>query len=364
MRLFTFELKKILFSRRFLYTFVILLCVTVGLFFRNVAFQELALEEESKRVTAYTQEAQSLLRTLQKAPESESINEQVQHLARALNLLYEWSPLVKSPDWKNRLQVENDFLATLTLYKTAGGDFSIPNEEIAPTIAFNEQLLAKGIEPTFEGYSTKLPNYMQQIANFYINIGAIILLLLVVGDLLTMEFEQGSIRLLSTQPIRKTAIIHAKWATSIVIYLILTLGLFAIAWGVGYLFGEAGSFAYPVALESGSFITIQEYMLWGLLSTTVVMLLVISLLLLSSLFIKNAIVTLLVIAGILMVGFFGLQALPFTQQWFNPFLYVFAGMSIQQVGESWYQSIAITVVLAVFLYSVTLLRMQRMRDMS
>ncbi|WP_107942890.1 ABC transporter permease subunit [Metasolibacillus fluoroglycofenilyticus] len=363
MRLFIFEVKKILFSRRFLYTFAILLFVGVGLFFRNFAMQDLALEEEVKRVTAYTQEAQSILRVLQKSPESGQTDEQIQHLAKALNLLYEWAPLVKSTDWEKRLQIENDFLQTLTLYKEAGGDFSIQNSAIEPTILFNEQLLSQGIEPTFENYSTNLPNYIKQVATLYINIGAIVLLLLVVGDLLTLEFEQGSIRLLYTQPIRKTAILHAKWATTVVTYLLLTLGLFGITWGVGYLFGQVGSFAYPIFVEVDgiiSFITIRDYIIWGLLSTTIVILLAISILLLLSLFIKNSIVTLLITISILLIGFFTMQI--GVVNWLNPFLYVFAGLSIQQVGTSWYQSIPITLLLAIIIYILALLRIQRMRE--
>ena len=46
MRLFIFELKKLVFSRRSLFTLALLAALIIGLFLRNIVFQELVIEEQ------------------------------------------------------------------------------------------------------------------------------------------------------------------------------------------------------------------------------------------------------------------------------------------------------------------------------
>lgn len=363
MKFFIFELKKTVFGRRFSYTLIVLFIFILGLYLRNVAFQDLVVEEQERQVTLYTQEAQSHLRALTKAPEDEAITEQIKHLATALNMLYEWKPLIKSENWQSRVQAENAFLSAIIPYKEAGGEFSLLTTDAKRTIAWNEHLLSQGIKPEPENYSITWPNFMKQITDLFVNFGAIILLLLIIGDLLTMEFENGSIRLLYTQPLKKSAIMHVKWASAAVIYFIITAYLYVFTWLLSYIGGKSGTFLYPVMVETKenvSFITIAQYVQWSLLSTTSIILFVISLCLLISLIVKNSIVTLLSTALILIGGHFGMQALPIIRNsWLDPFQSVLAGISIHQVGSEWYYGVPIILLLAIILYLLSIVKINR-----
>lgn len=369
MRLFIFELKKLVFSRRSLFTLALLAALIIGLFFRNMVFQELVIEEQDKRVVEYTQETQKILRGLvaqvNKDPGDSITAEQMKYLGSALNPLYEWKPLIKSEDWQARLRAENEFFLLLQAYKEAGGDFSLNLKEIRRTIAWNDNLLMQGIQPEPENYSIALPNFMKQVTDFFVNFGAILILLLLVGDILTSEFEQRSIQFLYTQPLKKTAILHSKWFSAVVVYLVVTLFLYLTAWLVGLLFGKTGTSLYPVMLEtkgSFDFITIGQYIQWSLIGTTITSLFVISVCFIISLITKHSMVTLLATMALLVGGFFAMQVVPWdAQSWFDPFQFVFAGFTVQKVGALWYQSVPIVLLLAAILYMFSLLKINNTR---
>lgn len=352
-----------------MYTLAILAFLIIGFFFRNIAFQELVMEEQDRLVLEYTQEAQEHLKGLQiqvnKDPEDSVSAERMRQLGGALNALYVWRPLIKSDDWLARLQAENEFLNSLMSYKTAGGEFSLNSTEIERSLAWNDHLMTQGIKPEPENYSITLTNFMKQVTALYVNIGGILILLLLIGDILTAEFEQGSIQFLYTQPVKKTAILHAKWVSAGIVYILVTLFIYLITWLVGLLFGNAGTFSYPVMMETEAnfeFITIGQYILWSLLGTTITAFLVISVCLFISLISKHSMVTLLTTVTLLVGGFFAMQASPWNgKSWVDPFQFVFAGISVQKVGALWFQSVPIVLLLAFLIYLFSLLKINRTR---
>lgn len=367
MSMFSFELKKILFSKRFLYTLIIFALLIVGLFIRNLFFLDLVQEQEENKVIEYTREVQANLNSLglmlESNPEDTIKKEQYKHLGIAVNALYDWRSLISSEDWRAALTKQNEFLSALILYKELKGEFSLTTKEIKSTLALNEQHLTVGIRPESEQYSTSLPNFMKLVTSVYVNLGAIIILLLIVGDGLTAEFEQRSIQFLYTQPIKKHAILHAKYGTAIVVYIGITALLYAVTWLCGLLIGESGTFQYPVLLqfeEPYKFITIGEYIQWSLIGTTVTVVMVISLYLFISLIVKQTIVTLLITIILLVGGFFATQAISSDVLSFvNPFALVFAGVKVLNVAELWGRSVPIIIVLAIVLYGLTLVKIKR-----
>ena len=204
---------------------------------------------------------------------------------------------------------------------------------------------------------------MKQATSIYVNVGAIVILFLIVGDSVTSEFEQRSIQFLYTQPLKKTSILHAKYATSIIVFIVVTTVAYAIAWLLGILFGDNGTFQYPIMLnfnEAYQFITIADYMQWSLLGTTATILFVMALCYFISLLTKHTIVTLLTMLTLLVGGFFGMQAITSdVLGWVNPFGLVFSGLAVLNVGELWFQSVPSIVLVAILLYVLALLRINR-----
>lgn len=367
MSTFSFELKKILFSKRFIYTVLVLVAVITGVFVRNILFTDLVEEKEKEQVTTYTQEVQKYLSELKYyvdyEPDNEEKIELYKQLGAALNAIYEWDQTISSEDWRVTLTKKREFLSALLVYKENKGEFSIASSEIKRLIASAEHHLAVGIRPESEQYSTALPNFMKLVTSVYVNLGAIILLLLIVGDSLTSEFEQRSIQFLYTQPLKKGAIIHAKYGTALVVYVIVTALTYLLTWLLGMFFGKVGTFQYPVMFsnqDTYKFITISEYIQWSLIGMSVMIVMVIALNLFFSVMMKHTIVTLLVTLFLLVVGFFALQ--PITTNiinWVNPFAFTFAGMNVLKVDDLWVQSVPIIIILAVIFYMFTLFKIKR-----
>ncbi|MFD2043268.1 ABC transporter permease [Ornithinibacillus salinisoli] len=361
MKLLHFELKKMLFSKKFLYLMLILIAVVVLLFLRNVIFDTYVEKEERQRIEELEQVSQSNFRmhqqTLAQAPEDEEAQKLQQINGPLLDRLYELRTLITTEDWQYKLTVENEALAYIKEYKEEGGDFPLSYKEIDHRFALNEKLLEEDIRPEHDTYSKTLPNFMRMIVNLLVNFGAIIIILLLVGDIMSSEFENRSIQLLFMQPLKRTHIITSKFWTSIVSYIVtigIILGAVVIA---GLLFGEKGTFDYPVVMEKNNvitFLTVSEYITKALILVSVTIFMVISLTLFYSLLFKHTLSTLFVLLGTFLIGY-GLTTFiswP-TFAWFNPFQYLWPEeMILYQNDRAWYQGVLMTLLMTITFYFI------------
>jgi len=58
MTILSFEIKKLLFSKRFLYTLLVLVLLVVGVFVQNIFFQDLVEDEEKNKAEELIHEEQ------------------------------------------------------------------------------------------------------------------------------------------------------------------------------------------------------------------------------------------------------------------------------------------------------------------
>lgn len=361
MRLFQFELKKIVFSKRFLYIMAFVILCIGALFLRNHIFQATIQQEREQQILSVMREGQrnlsQLQLTVENNPEDTVAKEKNIRMGEIVNTLYDVRKAFLAGDWQQELQTENLFLTQLQDYKAMGGEFSYLNADIKRTLARNTEHLATNIAPEHETYSIALPNFMKQMIDIFVNFGVIAVLLILVGDMLTTEFEQRSIHFLYTQPLKKGAVIHSKYWSAVTIYGVVTLCSLITAWGVSLLFGEQGTFSYPVLIEENgifSFMSISEYIVAALTSATVIVLLFISLCLVFSLLFKNTIVSLLTILVLLIGGYALFEQLSFANiAWLNPFQYVLAKETISEIGYDWYKGIGVTLAATCLCYIVS-----------
>lgn len=362
MKLLLFECKKLFFTKRFLYTIVVLMVLIIGLFVRNWFFQDIIAEQEENRIISLTREVQENLRFVGKEvevnPENENSQDKLSVMSEAINLIYEWRPLIDSPDWQQRLETESQFLEAIGSYKDLGGEFSLTSGEITRTLALNEELLAKGIQPEDPVLSTALPNFFLQLTQLYVNAGAIILFVILAGDLMTNEFEQRSIQFLFTQPVKKSHILHAKGISMALFYSMISITILGIGGAVAFLFGDAGNWQYPVQglSDPNEFIPISTFVSQTLLATTVAILAVIGLVLLISVIIKQSIGTFLVTLVFLFGGYLVFLQL---MNGMNPFGAVFAGRTVQQLGEVHWLSYLTLGSIAIVTYGLAIFQMKR-----
>lgn len=371
MRLFQFELKKIVFSKRFLYIMAFVILCIGALFLRNHIFQATIQQEREEYILSAMREGQKnisqLELTIENNPKDEVAKEKIIRMEEIINTLFDMRKAFHASDWQQELRIENLFLAQLQDYKAMGGEFSYLSEDIKRTLAYNTKHIATNIAPEHETYSTALPNFMKQIIDIIVNFGIIAVVLILVGDSLTTEFEQRSIQFLYTQPLKKSAIIRSKFWSAVIIYGVVTLCSLVTAWGVALLFGKQGTFLYPILIEENgifSFMTITEYGIAALTSVTVIILFVISLCLIVSLLFKNTIVSLLTVLILLIGGYALFAQLSFSNiEWLNPFEYVLAKETIHKVGYDWYKGIGVTLTAAFLCYIISLLRIRFVRTM-
>lgn len=365
MHLIQLELKKFLKDKRFFYLTIILFLSIVFLFVRNELLTEYVEREAMQEVESHIRISisnDSMIRsTLESNPEHENL-EHLEHLQGIneiiLDTLYDLRSSLSSDDWRTTLTLENEFLLLVEEYKNAEGDFAISQAEIERTLAFNQKLLDENIQPEHDKFSTALPNFLKMVVGLFINLGAMILILLFVGDLVSTEFENHSINLMFTQPLNKKHIIMSKTFLSVLVYTVLTFIVLGTTYLLGTIFGNHGTFNYPVLIEKNgaiAFITIADYIKQGLIVVSATALLVITLSIFYSLILKHTLSTLLLLLGTAAVGYV-ITLIPWKVVfWFNPFQYIVADERILfQNGTVWYQGIAAALVISIFLILVNL----------
>lgn len=359
MRLLSFELKKIIFSKKFLY---ILLGIVIGialLMARNIVFESSIQKEARERIDELLEFNFANSKIHQTALEADPENEEEEELqslnSAMINILYEVRELQAPNKFEERLKLETEYYSIAEEYKQKGGDHLLTYQEISHTLALNEKLQESSIPPEHEEYSRALPNFIKQVMDLFISLGAIIIILLLVGEIMSSEFENRSINLLFTQPLKRTHIITSKLLASIILYVLTTIFLFVVTLIIGYVFGYRGFFDYPIVIEVQQQIetlTITEYLQMSITLISVCIFLIISLCLLFSLFFKHTLVTLFSILGALLIGYVLTEFVSWAPLvWINPFQYVLPKEIILfQNGREWWQGIPVALLLTAIVY--------------
>lgn len=369
MRLFLFELKKIIWNRKFLYILAALLCAIGVLFGRNLMFQDYVDDQQKKEASLflgrsmtnnniYNDQLEKRGGEDAEIEEKKALNGRIMRFARELrDSLYE-------DDWQASLFIENQLMFAIEEYKMTGEDFPISNEEIEYRLARNHMLLELEIPPEFEKYPIAYPNFLKQVVDIFIGYGGILIILLLIGEILTREFEYHSIQLLFTLPLERDKIIWTKFFSAILI----SITSFAVVIGIGFLIGkflgEDGSFAYPVLIEKAGifyYMPIKDYIFYVLLLFSMMLIFTITLYLFFSLTFKQLLPTLFATVVTL---FFGYQLGNFIKwtpiAWVNPFQYLFPNVSVLYQNEQlFYQGMMVTVLLMILFLVMSLLKIRK-----
>ncbi|MGP4072932.1 ABC transporter permease subunit [Piscibacillus sp. B03] len=360
MKLLVFEFKKLFFSKKFLVLLAFLVALVILLFFRNVILEDYVLDEKlsdyNYLIEVSEMNASHYNRQLEQHLEEGTEEYEEIEVLQEMNLellvtAKELHSLVGTDHWQQQLNVEVSFMEQVRDYRMAGGEYPISEEEIRHTIALNYQLLTQGLPKEIENYSQAPPNFLLQVVNLWVTLGALVVVLLLIGDLMTNEFESRSINLLFTQPFNRTHIIVSKFVSSLVVYLMVLVVVLLASLGVSYLFGTKGDFQYPVIIEVDGVLralTVVEYVAQAVGLMSVMVIFTISLYLLYNLLFKQTIMTLFALLGTLVLGYILTTTISMDAlAWFNPFKYVLPEQAIlTQENERWYDAIPVTLVVS------------------
>lgn len=370
MTLFRFELKKLLFSKKTLAVLAVLAAFVILLFVRNLTFQTQVEKAERQAIDAQVRTSQANGRAhillLEKNPDDEQQKELQTVNLEIRDPLYDLAANFSHEDWKHNLEVQNGILETTLTYKELGGESPLSVKEIERTIAQNNEFLKRGIRTEHSAYSIAVPNFLQQIVSLWMYGGGLLLVLLLAGDILTSEYESQSVNLLFTQPIRKAQWLLSKLGAACIAYVLALFAALITAAAVSSLFGDKGSFRYPVLIEkdgSPAFSNLGVQLIEGIIITSVLALLVISLILLYSLYAKKTLPVLTAVLGTLGAGY-GITKLFDTSipSWLNPFLNLFSSDLLHlQNGRTWYEALPITLVAAIVLVIAAIREVRKSR---
>ncbi|HEY4600980.1 MAG TPA: ABC transporter permease subunit [Cerasibacillus sp.] len=362
MKLIRFELRKLIYSKKFLYLLAFIIIGIVGLFVRNVLFQEKVIKEEKEQINSYQRQSywleDSYEQQLIRKPNDEEAKERLQLMQHISEALRHKAELIGSPsDWREFLEWDNTFMTYVLAYLDREGEFGINKRDITHKQAINNRLLEDNISPEHR-YSISMPLFLKQMVDLFINLGGLIILLVLVGDILVYEFENESIKLLYTQPLKRTGIFVSKFVTVCIVYFIIIGLLFGLASMLSYTFGEKGTFQYPILIEKHQqldFITVFEYIFQAMVTTTVTLFLMVSLSLLYSILFKQTLFMLFSVVLTLFGGFALFSIIPWSfMSWVNPFQYLLGEERIiKQIFQSWYDGIPIIIALTILLVIIT-----------
>lgn len=359
MKLWLFECKKVVWTPKFVWIAVLFIAAIGALLFRNILLEDYIEDKTKKEIDAFIQESDSLdssyKLTLERLGGKDEETEKLQEMNNETrDILLDLKDVVATDNWQAWLTMENEFVTQIRDFRTEGGDHSLPGEDISYALALNNTLLSKEIPPEYENYSYSYPNFLKQAIDLFITFVSFILIALLLGELLTGEFEKQSINLLFTQPNKRTHIIWSKFSCALGVYIIMTGLLMLTATLVSKAFGHSGTFQYPVIIEKSGALTsipIVDYIYQALIINAVVVIFIIALYLYYSLIFKQTLTALFALLATVAAGY-GLTMIVTWRPlyWLNPFQYVLAEDAILlQNNAEWYQGIPVTLLIGVVL---------------
>lgn len=357
MRHFVFEIKKLLFTKKFLIALCFIIAAISLLFIRNYTFQDYAAEIERKeiqRIVKFHRDVDYTLSYYLRENDGDKIA--IEKLARNEEVLQKalvWSTTYnRQEDWSSILEKENAYLHSLQVLIDAEDEIPLTMEEIKDRLMFNEELLARNISPEYEDYSIALPNFMKQIIDFIVMYGALVIILILISDLLSGEFESRTLLFQFSQPLKRSNIIFSKFFSAIIMYILVLGTVLVTTFALPTFFGEKGDFNYPVFIEVSNGIhpiSISDYVQSAIIANFVFALLIIALYLLFSLITKHTLLTLVSVTSIALAG--AMLAMFIKGKLIallNPFRYLLSMEFITiQNNQNWYDSIIVSLLLTI-----------------
>lgn len=172
-----------------------------------------------------------------------------------ISLLSKKLDAIKNKNWKQELElsIKYDNLMIKGINDnivTSGESVS----EINNRINQNELLLKNNIEPIIEDCSIKGYNLIILLFINMIPLISVVLIILLFGDTISTEVEDGSIKLLLIQSISRSKILISKIISNIMLCAALFVFIFGSLFIVAGLIKGFGSLNYPLKFYCGSFI--------------------------------------------------------------------------------------------------------------
>ncbi|WP_139902595.1 ABC transporter permease subunit [Clostridium thermarum] len=234
------EIRKFFCKRKNILTILGLCALLLIYVFANNSLDNLKTESKLSSYKEELKSSQDSLTTLKQTYDSsksdmKKLGMLIQRLEENIELMNERNSSALRGDWKteikNQIELDKNLLSDINLGNAISGE---DTASIEKRIKKNQLLLDSNIEPVNEEASMTAYNFIRLAFRDVLPIVLIIFVLLLSSDVVSSESDEGTFKVLLTQPISRAKILFSKIIAISCIITIITfaiLGLFFLALG-------------------------------------------------------------------------------------------------------------------------------------
>ncbi|WP_071460615.1 ABC transporter permease [Bacillus massilinigeriensis] len=293
--LILFELIKFKKKRKNIVIFSLFLLIVLLFFILNnkmsSTYAESRIQEEKFAIESLQEAIQNLPQDskVDISSVSESYNSE-------LNLRQDLLRAYQEDNWlvalEKQIMLDQNSLESLDKGNVIGGE---PREVVEKRLAINEELLHKKIKPEESYYGTSGIQFLKNILKLGMSFSGLLLSIFLIGDILSNEYEKGTIKYIFTQPISRKKILTTKLIFSVIVLFLIYFTFGLVSFFLGGLYnGDFGNINYPVYVYRNNgydFISLVELIFSSSLLFFFVILFIVSIVILMSVLTKNSMLT-------------------------------------------------------------------------
>ncbi|WBL13601.1 ABC transporter permease subunit [Sutcliffiella sp. NC1] len=342
MKLLKFELKKLWKQKKFYWLLFIIFISSVGLFYTNYSVYEEKQKRAIEITDMYLEEINGIRHGLEELRRQDALSpiqeQQLEIIIEMNGSLLPWRYAINQENWERIPQLQSTFLQLLQEYVSHDGEFPLlQGIELESAIQKNEWLIEHQLSYEDEIFPVSPHLFVLENTSFLFGIIGLSVLLLLLGNIVTIEKEQHTIFTLKTQPVRKWEQTLSKFGSLLFVHIIfvstaLLLGILFPLLFTNYKL----ELAYPMPLISDNEVTIIPiyiFLIYRVIMFTFASWFVFSLILFISNWLKDSFTTLMSIAVILGIALVVTEYFPMLLSPFNP-LYYFSSSRGELVQNS------------------------------
>lgn len=238
--------------KRIIFYMMLSVVIVIVILFLNETMESLMETDEVKSLSFSIEESNRIIRELPNLnlPE-DRLKIALEEDKVKLQLQEQKLQFIKKDNWKEAilvdLQLDENFLRGIKSGRIGGGE---PVEVVESRMVLNKELLDKNVEPTHEVYSTKGFNFTRSVANLFYSYVGIIFIVFLIGDILSREFERGTMKLHFSQPLSRITTLNTKGIFALFSSLLILFIITITAFISGSIMSGTGSIHYPVPFYS------------------------------------------------------------------------------------------------------------------
>ncbi|TSJ63523.1 ABC transporter permease subunit [Allobacillus salarius] len=220
MNLLKFEIKKIWRQKKIFWLLLILILFMSFQYYQNTLHQDSFID----RLYESTEPLKANVTEIERELDEKRVNNQLNELEKQQSVyikdmkaaLQHWRSAIYSEELHNLPQLEHEFLKSLQNYLNKDGEFeALTGLNLEYVILKNTWMIDHNLSIEDEDYPISPHLFMLETGDLLFGVLGIILLLLIFGNILSIEREQQTWFTLKTQPIKKSSIILSKYFTLI-----------------------------------------------------------------------------------------------------------------------------------------------------